>query len=93
MSGVAVQGELGDHQHSATDVNQRPIHLAFGIREEPQRQDLLDHPVDLWLGVGVGDADEREITASDGADDLPVNRHGSAGDTLEDDFHTSLYGD
>ena len=70
---VAVQSELRDHEHRATDVGEREIHLAGVIGEDAEPGDLVGHPDELRLGIGLREPDQQTVADTDLSDDASVD--------------------
>src|SRR5690606_29824118 len=77
---IAVQRELAHDQQAAPDLLESEVHLSLGIREEPEADDLVRHPVDLLLAVALGEADEEEEATADLARGPTVDRPPGTGD-------------
>ena len=84
---VGQQGELGHHQHLAVNVLHRLVHLAVVVLKDAELDHLLEHPIQILLGVSRGDAQEDQQAVAAGADQLPVHVDGGGGNALNDCFH------
>jgi len=87
FAAVAVQGELGDDQQLAADIDERTVHHPVRIIEDAQMQDLFHHPGKILVGVAAVDAQEDDQPFGDGAGDLPVDLDLGPADTLDDGSH------
>ena len=85
---VAVERELADHEHRSADVDDRAVHHAVVVVEDPQAGDLVGEPIGDADRVGVGDADEHAQAGADRPDDL---RGSSADARLVTDARTTRW--
>ena len=84
---VAVERELRDDEQRAVHVGEGEVHLVVGVGEEAEADDLVGHPDERGLAVGVREADEQEKAALDATGDPIADAHFGAGDSLEEDAH------
>ncbi len=87
LAAVAVQGELRDGEHAATNVEYRAIHFALVIGEDAQVSALFSAEAQRLLVVARAEADEQDQTLADLAVELAIDVDASVADALDEDFH------
>ena len=70
-----------------SDVGEREVHLVVRVGEQSEPDDLVGHPAERGLAVGVREADEQQEAAVDATGDAFADAHFGAGDSLQDDAH------
>ena len=88
--GLGVEGELGDDEEGSTDVLDGLVHFAFFVIKNAELDEFLDGPLEVLLGVVVGDAEQDEEAMADGPYDLVVDGDLGLGDSLDDDTHSEV---
>jgi hypothetical protein len=87
LAAVAIKSELADDQHAAADFRYREIHFAVGVVEEAQARDLLRHEVGSGGIVRMGDPQQHEQPALDGANYLAFHLNARSTDSLDAGSH------
>src|SRR3990170_8603064 len=82
-----VQRELRDDEELAVDVGHGAVHLALGVLEHTEVDDLLGQAVVFAEPVLAPDADEEQEPGADLRDQLTADAHRRARHALEQDPH------
>ena len=81
------QRELADDEGGAAGVDERAVHAAGIVLENPQVDHLARQPVGLGLAIAGHGADQHEKTGADLADGFAGDCDGSGGDALDEGSH------
>ena len=87
---IPIEGELAHHEDPAAHLIEGPIHLSFGIAEDPKTNHLLRHPVRFEFTVSPGKPDKKEKAAADRGHSATPHSHRSFGDALENNLHSTV---
>ena len=63
FGGVTIQRELRHHEDRAVDVGEREVHFALAVGENPQADDLVSHPHQLFVAIGVSETHQQHVSA------------------------------
>src|SRR5699024_10619345 len=86
LFGIAVKGELGDHQRRIAIVPGAAVQLAVLVVEDAQPGALFGKAGDHIQGVGVLDPQQDHQAGADGAGLAPFHPHAGGGEGL---YHSS----
>ncbi len=89
LAHVGAQGELADHEHAAAHVQDRAVHLAGVVLEDPQVRDLAGEEGGFALAVAVLDAEQHEEAAADRSDHPVADGDARLAHPLHQRFHRS----
>ncbi len=92
LSCVRIQRELRHHEHGATRLGDRPVHLAVRIVEHAEVLHLAGHVPHILRAIVAPDADEHQQAATNGPDHLAIHLHRGRADALDDRSHVTLLG-
>ena len=84
---VGGEGEFRTQQQAAAGVEQRAVHAAGIVAEYAIGQHSIDQPRGIDFAVVALDADQREQSCADAADDLALDAHAGFGDALNQCDH------
>jgi hypothetical protein len=87
LRGVAVQGELADHEDPGTEVGRRAVHPSLVVVEAPQVPQLVGQSACLLLVVIVGRPDQDEQARPDAARLLGAAVDAGGHERLVDPLH------
>ena len=87
VAGVRIESELADGQDFSADLLETAVQLAVLVFEDPEIPALFGQEIRVFLGVRVGDADEKEEAATALADDFTVNSDSCFRNTLQENAH------
>src|SRR5207253_162453 len=79
--------ELRDHEQSPADVAEGEVHLVLRVAEEAKSEDLVGHPLELRLAVGLREADEEQEAAPDLSGEALADAYGRARHPLHEHAH------
>ena len=88
LGGVAIQRELRHDEHRAADVRDDRFIFSSSSAKRRKPDDLFGHPDQLFLGVGMREADEQQIAAADPAGDPLANPHFAATTRWSENSHS-----
>src|SRR5881628_3420103 len=86
---VAVQRELGHHQHGPVHVRERKVHLAVGVPEHAQAEQLVRHPGERVARVRGREPREDEKPHPDRSRDAAIHPDRRTGYALNDYPHAT----
>jgi hypothetical protein len=81
MPGVAVEGELRDREHRATDIGERALHAALVV-EDPEAGDLRREALAVLRPIRGPHAEQDDDSSVDFGDALALDVHGGGTDAL-----------
>ncbi len=87
---MTVEGELWHDQQRASRLREIAVHLAFGISEHAQPEDLLRHPFERRIGIGRRETGEHEKAGPDSSGNPACDSHLRPRHPLEDDPHSTV---
>jgi hypothetical protein len=73
LAAISPEGKLGDHQQTAAQFQERPIHLALLVSEDPQVDNLLCQVGGIPRPILAPYPEENQEAAADTADLPAIN--------------------
>jgi hypothetical protein len=65
LPAIPQKGELGNHQHLPTDIEQRKIHLSFFVIKDPEIHDLVGEIIRIVIQVPLFNPEKNQEAFSD----------------------------
>src|SRR5438874_6779870 len=90
FAGIAVKRELWNDEQPAVRLREVAVHLALGIPEYAQSEDLFRHPLERRVSVGRCETGEHEKAGTDSSGDLAFHPNLRPPTSLEDDSHSTV---
>src|SRR5438105_748560 len=90
FAGIAIERELWNDEQPAVSLREVAVHLALGIPEYAQPEDLLRHPLERGISVGWRETGEHEKAGTDSSGNPAFHPNLRAPDSLEDDSHSTV---
>src|SRR5207249_5171615 len=89
LARIAIQSELGHHQHRPADVREPEIHPSLGVGEDAQAEDLVGHPDERRFGVAGREASQHDEPHPDLPGRAPSDAHFRARHALDHRPHAA----
>jgi hypothetical protein len=86
-TGVAIEGELRNHERGPADVHERAVHFSSLVGKDAQGGSFFGQVSGRLRGVFLSHTKEHDQANTNLTGDTPVHRHASLANTLHDSSH------